>query len=177
MPRYVAFLRAINVGARRMKMDALRDLFVALGLDDAETFIASGNVIFSSRKSAKTLEPAIEKHLLSALGFEVVTFVRTIEEIEAVADGGPLASVASDETTTHVGFLRNAPEPETCQKLADMSGEADRLVVEGRELFWLVRGKLMDSKLTGAKIEKVVGPTTFRNVTMLRRLVAKCSSA
>ena len=48
MPRYVAFLRAINVGGHIVKMDQLRKLFTQLGLTDVETFIASGNVLFTS---------------------------------------------------------------------------------------------------------------------------------
>ena len=50
MIRYVAFLRAINVGGHVVKMDALRKLFVHAGLSDVETFIASGNVVFSSSR-------------------------------------------------------------------------------------------------------------------------------
>ena len=46
--RYVAFLRAINVGGRVVKMDDLRRHFVSMGLSDVQTFIASGNVIFES---------------------------------------------------------------------------------------------------------------------------------
>ena len=52
MPRYVAFLRAVNVGGRLVKMDELRGLFGEAGLRDVETFIASGNVIFSTTATA-----------------------------------------------------------------------------------------------------------------------------
>ena len=59
--KYAAFLRAINVGGHIVKMDRLRTLFEAAGFRGAETFIASGNVVFeSSRKSAADLERAIE---------------------------------------------------------------------------------------------------------------------
>ena len=69
MPKYVAFLRAINVGGHTVKMEHLRILFEELGFENVETFIASGNVIFDSKtKSTKTLETKIEKHLRQALG-------------------------------------------------------------------------------------------------------------
>jgi uncharacterized protein (DUF1697 family) len=69
-----AFLRAINVGGHIVKMDRLRALFESAGFRGAETFIASGNVVFeSSRKSAGDLERAIETHLKKALGYPVAT--------------------------------------------------------------------------------------------------------
>jgi uncharacterized protein (DUF1697 family) len=72
MPRYVAFLRAINVGGHIVKMDALRRHFASLGFDDVETFIASGNVIFQSRSTAAAaLERRIEACLEERLGYEV----------------------------------------------------------------------------------------------------------
>ncbi len=70
MPKYVAFLRAINVGGHTVKMDYLRGLFEAIGSRNVETFIASGNVIFDSKsKNAPALERRIEKHLEETLGY------------------------------------------------------------------------------------------------------------
>ena len=61
MARYVAFLRAVNVGGRIVKMDELRGLFTEVGLSEVETFIASGNVIFSTNaKAMPALEQTIE---------------------------------------------------------------------------------------------------------------------
>src|SRR5437763_14108679 len=75
MPKYIAFLRAINVGGHTVKMAHLRHLFEALGFAKVETFIASGNVVFdSSSRSTRTLEKKIERHLKETLGYEVVTF-------------------------------------------------------------------------------------------------------
>src|SRR6185369_8391120 len=63
MPKYVAFLRAINVGGHVVKMDQLRALFEALGFANVETFIASGNVIFDSKsKNVAALERKIDRH-------------------------------------------------------------------------------------------------------------------
>ena len=75
MPKYVAFLRAINVGGHTVKMDHLRSLLESLGLENVETFIASGNVIFDSKtKNAELLERKIAKHLKEMLGYEVASF-------------------------------------------------------------------------------------------------------
>src|SRR5207344_913474 len=86
MPKLVAFLRAINVGGHTVGMAALRAEFEALGLKDVETFIASGNVIFTAPpENRAALEQKIERHLHGALGYEVKTFVRTELEVAAVA--------------------------------------------------------------------------------------------
>ena len=77
MTRYVAFLRAINVGGHIVKMETLRDLFTAHGLAKVETFIASGNVIFESKAAAdKKLELARERLKLEREKFEI-TVVRS----------------------------------------------------------------------------------------------------
>lgn len=176
--RYVAFLRAINVGGRRVKMDTLTTLFDDLGVDEVRTFIASGNVIFSSRGAVKTLEAAIEQQLRDCLGYEVATFVRTAAEVADLAEREPFGDRSgAEKTTLQIGFLREAPNAATRRQVRELAGEVDDLAIEGRELFWLVRGGFSDSKLAGAKVEKVVGPMTLRNVTMLRRLVAKYPTA
>ena len=78
MTLYIAFLRAINVGGRTVKMDRLRGLFEQVGYADVETFIASGNVIFRSpAEDTQALERQIEAHLAASLGYEVAAFVRT----------------------------------------------------------------------------------------------------
>jgi len=75
--RYIAFLRVINLGNRRIKMDRLRGDFAALKFDEVKAFIASGNVLFSSpQPDAAKLETAGETHLLKTLAFTVVTDIR-----------------------------------------------------------------------------------------------------
>src|SRR5882724_3214175 len=92
MPKYVAFLRAINVGGHTVKMDYLRSLFEGVGFASVETFIASGNVIFVSKSRNTTLlERKVEKHLREILGYEVRTFVRATSELAVVANYKPFS--------------------------------------------------------------------------------------
>ena len=92
MPKYVAFLRAINVGGHTVKMDYLRSLFEGIGFASVETFIASGNVIFDSKaKNTKTLEQKIERHLLAELGYAVTTFIRATSELTEIVDHDPFS--------------------------------------------------------------------------------------
>ena len=91
MFRFIAFLRAINVGrGRTVKMQSLRQVFESLGLSRVATFIASGNVIFeATTRDTKTLERKIEKRLREALGYEVPTFIRREAELAKIANYRP----------------------------------------------------------------------------------------
>ena len=78
MERYVAFLRGMNLGKRRIKNEELRAEFEALGFEDVATFRASGNVIFAApRQSEGALTKTIERGLGEALGYEVPVFLRS----------------------------------------------------------------------------------------------------
>ena len=107
MPRFMAFLRAINVGGHTVTMAELRRLFEALGFKSVETFIASGNVIFESRSTdVGAMEQRIEDHLLKSLGYEVKTFIRTEAEVAAIVRYKPFTeSQVRDAGAFCVGFL------------------------------------------------------------------------
>jgi uncharacterized protein (DUF1697 family) len=90
MPRYVALLRAVNVGGRTIKMDRLRAIFEELPFKNVETFIASGNVLFdSTARDVAALERKIERHLEAKLGIEVGTYLRALDELPGVASNHP----------------------------------------------------------------------------------------
>src|SRR5438045_4946943 len=104
MTRYIAFLRAINVGGHTVKMDSLRKLFEELEFANVETFIASGNVIFeAAAENAQALERQIEGHLKQSLGYNVATFIRSASELAAVAQYQPFPD--ADGGTVYVAFL------------------------------------------------------------------------
>jgi uncharacterized protein (DUF1697 family) len=112
MHHYIAFLRGINLGKRRIKMDDLRVLFEQMKFTGVETFIASGNVIFAS-KSGDTgkLENKIQVHLKKSLGYEVDTFVRSRAEVAAIAAHRPFIAADLDHPnhTVHAGFFSEPP--------------------------------------------------------------------
>jgi uncharacterized protein (DUF1697 family) len=177
MPLHVAFLRAINVGGRVVKMDKLRALFEALGFSNVATFIASGNVIFQSPiKKTQTLEATIDAHLLESLGYTVGSFIRSPAELAAIVSHRPfsIADLAAEGNSLHIGFLAAAPDAHARKKLRALRTEVDEFHVNGREFYWLCRIKVNESKITGKMIEKALGmPSTMRNVTTVKKLAAK----
>src|SRR5687768_9945680 len=109
MARYVAFLRAINVGGRYVKMEELKRHFVEMGLEEVSTFIASGNVIFESRaRDVPALERKIEQALKEGLGYPVATFIRSTQELAAVAEHDPFPDCP--DAGVYVAFLHDAPD-------------------------------------------------------------------
>jgi uncharacterized protein (DUF1697 family) len=170
--RYVAFLRAINVGGHVVKMADLRQQFLALGLDDAETFIASGNVIFSSRASAPTLERRIEKQLHKGFGYEVATFLRTDAEVMAVAGYEPFTRKQIDGCRSlNVAFLNEPLDQRGHAALMGLRSDVDDFHVNARELYWLCQVGQGDSKFSNVALEKLVGRrSTFRGLNTVRRL-------
>ena len=174
MARHIAFLRAINVGGHhKIPMVDLRTMFEAMNLKQVETFIASGNVIFESPKSGSELEALIEQALLKGLGYEVRTFVRSDDELAAVARELPFPVAESDgEATVYVGFLSAPPDAAAKQTLAALQTDIDALQVQGRELYWLRRSR--ESELENGRLEKALkAKATFRNLNTVTKLVAK----
>jgi len=171
--RRIAFLRAINVGGRTVKMDRLRTLFEELALVDVSTFIASGNVVFEASGEAEALERRIEEHLERSLGFPVATFLRSPEELAAVASARPFPD-ARETDTLYVAFLKEAPPEEARERVMALRTEVDDFRVAGREVYWSCRVSSMDSPFSGAVLERTLGaPATMRNANTVRRLAAK----
>ena len=179
--RYVAFLRAINVGGRRVKMAHLRTLFEALGFFDVTTFIASGNVIFDSpAEDTRKLEQRIEDHLRESLGYEVATFVRSGSELVDVAGYEPFvpSDLNVEGNSLYIAFLQASPTFEAEQKLMAFRSEVDDFRVNGREVYWLCRKKMSESVFSGALLEKTVEmPATIRNATTVQKVAAKYSAS
>lgn len=174
MPRFIAFLRAINVGGRVVAMAALRKHFQAMGLEEVETFIASGNVLFTSAKKEPALRTLIERSLAKELGFEVATLLRTTDEVQSLAASKILAKARTSVPTTVVGFLHGPLSAAAAARLKAIETTVDRFTVEGRHIYWLCSVKQSESKLTLAKLEKAIGaPATFRGVNTVERLAAK----
>jgi uncharacterized protein (DUF1697 family) len=171
MPRYVALLRAINVGGRVVKMDRLRVVFEGLGFTNVETFIASGNVLFDSpARAAGALERRIEAGLREALGYEVETFIRTPAELAALAELEPFGA-AGEGRTINVTFFREPPPAPWVERLMSFRSDTDDFRVIGREAWWSCQGRTSDSAYGKAKPDKAVVSTT-RNLTTVRKLAA-----
>jgi uncharacterized protein (DUF1697 family) len=178
MTAYVALLRGINLGNRRVKMATLAATFEEMGFGAVSTFIASGNVLFESPPAdAGQLEEQIQHGLADSLGYTVDTFVRTRSEIAAVAAFRPFPDADMDNPahTVHAGFLKAPLGAEAAGQLEACRTDVDEFRVVGREFFWLCRIRTSDSKVWSSPAMRAVGirTSTMRNMTMLRKLAAQ----
>ena len=175
--RGIAFLRAVNVGGRVVKMDRLRKIFADAGFSNVETFIASGNVVFDMSASAKgpALEKKIEAMLREALGFDVAAMVRTGPELKAVAEHEPFTPAQLKRAfTVNVALLRLAPDGKAVKALEAAKQPTDTFHVHGRELYWLSTVGQGQSKTSNAVFEKKLGmQSTVRSITTIRKMAER----
>ncbi len=176
MSTRIAFLRAVNLGKRRVPMARLVAVCEGLGYGDVWTWINSGNAVFDTTGSRAAVEKAMERALEDELGFECTTFVRTPAQLRTTLDAVPFPVASGD--THFVTFLKKAPTAAQKKDLEALSGDFDTLVVQGSDVHWRMRGTSIESRLKGKDWERILGPlsSSSRNVTMLRKLVAKIES-
>jgi len=179
MSRFIAFLRAINVGGHTVKMDDLRRLFESLGFSGVETFIASGNVVFeTTTKDATALEKRIEHELREALGYEVATFIRTDAELAGIANYRPFRpSELEAAAALNIAFLAERLDDKSKKKLMALKTDIDDFHIHGREIYWLCRKKQSESTFSNAVLEKTLGrPSTLRGANTIQKMAAKYSA-
>jgi uncharacterized protein (DUF1697 family) len=175
--RVAALLRGVNLGAhKRIAMPALRELVEGLGHRDVETYLQSGNVVFTPATRARSgLADGLEKAIADATGHEVPVLVRTGAELAAVLEANPYP--VDDPTRVVVAFLGEVVEVGGLG-LGDLSKYApDDLTQIGRELYISVpngqgRSKLMEA-LTKRRMPTVVTVRNWRTVAALAELTSE----
>jgi uncharacterized protein (DUF1697 family) len=171
--RLIVLLRGVNLASRnRIAMPKLREAIKEAGYEDVATYVQSGNVVLSSRKSAKRVRSEVERLLADRFGLDVDVLVRTRAELAAVVERNPLRKVAKNEKHYQVTFLEKAPTREVLRKLEGVATAKERVVHVGRELYaWHPDGAAR-SKLWALMAGKGLGVTaTARNWTTVRKLL------
>ena len=120
--RYIAFLRAVNVGGRKVEMAKLRKAVEDAGFEEVATYIASGNLFFdSSLRSKAKIVDALEAAMRDGFGFEVPVALRTVPELEAVVDSNPFEGWSKSDdhrllVNFHMGKVPKLEVPSTSPK-------------------------------------------------------------
>lgn len=173
MTRAFAFLRGINVGNRRPKKDALIAAVAGPGLDDVSTYQASGNLSFTTEVESAELETMLEARLETALGYGVICFVRTLDELVRLVDELP---PLSDDEKHQVIFYKSDPGAEVRSALDATAGPDDTLRARERETIWTHAGGMLDSPLQIMSPPAGWPVTTVRTAGTIERLVTKFAS-
>lgn len=177
MSTRIAFLRAVNVGRRRVPMARVVETFDDAGLAGAWTYGNTGNVVFEATGPRADLERTLEHALEQTFGFELTTFVRTATELREAVATEPFAVSPGD--TYFLTFLKSTLTAAERRALEGLTNDFDTLVVAGRTVHWLMHGKSTQTQVRTRHWERAVGrqQTTSRNISLLRRLVRKIESS
>lgn len=175
MITYVAFLRGINVGGRKIiKMEDLSRMFVSMGFRNVKTYIQSGNVIFETAEiNSNVLTKKIEKELHKSLGYEVRVFLRTILEVEDIVQHNPFKGMAANANVgMYVTFLSEEPKSKPELPLVSPQKDVEVFRIRKREAFILCRKIKGRSGFPNNFIEKELGmPATTRNWTTISKII------
>ena len=177
MTRYVALLRAVNVGGTVVRMEALRGHLESLGLTSVTTLLQSGNVVFqATQTTSRALEELLERTTASALGVETTYFVRSAAEWGRLAAANPFREEAErDPAHLHVSVLKTAPPDGSWARLEAAIVGRERVRAGDRAAYIVYPDGSGTSKFTLGVIERTLGTRgTNRNwntVTKLARLV------
>lgn len=174
--QHAAFLGGINLGRRRLSNDELRAAFERIGLPGASTFRASGNVAFSGAGAGdEELERQIEDGLRGELGWEVPAWVRSAGEVHAIAAREPFSASELAQTAgrVQVCLLKRPPAAAAREEALALGREEDRLMLEGRELYWLPRSGVSDSPLDTVALRGLLGAMTVRTLGTVSQFAAR----
>ncbi|KGN38644.1 DUF1697 domain-containing protein [Knoellia subterranea] len=179
MPRHFAFLRAVNVGGRYVKMAELRSCLETAGFTDVETHIQTGNVaLTSTMRSQGKVEAAIEECLGEWAGFEIPTMVRSPDEfadlVAAVESTPPLLSPTARR---YVAFAKGTVSKDAEAALTAYRDTSERSCLVGRDVLLEIDLDFNVSKLAGARLERLAGtPLTARDLKVVRAIDEKWST-
>ena len=169
MAAFVALLRAVNVGGTgKLPMSDLKAMCEDLGFAAVRTFIASGNVVFTSRKSEAAIKAGLEKQLAAYAGKPVGVLVRSAAEMAQVLADNPFPDAAPNRTMAL--FLDRTPPADT---LAGLRGRRDEQVALGRREIYIHYGAGMGTSKLIVPAAKTGTARNMNTVAALAKMAAE----
>jgi uncharacterized protein (DUF1697 family) len=178
VPRYIAFLRAVNITGRFVKMELVRKTLEASGFDPVETHIQSGNLLVGSpMRSIAKVETAVGEAVAGVAGFAVVAIVRTPAQLRAAleaADGIPRSF--GDDGRRYLVFCAAPVAADAAATLNGWQEPGECAYVLGSDVVMELGLASHQVKLTNARIERLTGAAcTTRDLKVVRNLVERWS--
>ncbi len=168
MARYVALLRAVNVGGRSIPMSKLRAAAEKAGFVGVESYIQSGNLLLSSPGGQETVSARLEKVIRDTFGIGVTVIVRSAAAWKFYLKN-PFPGAESNRVV--IGLSRRSPRREAAVELEAKGESGERVLLIGDALWFHYPQGQGRSKLTPARVDKAAGsPTTARNLNTVRKL-------
>jgi uncharacterized protein (DUF1697 family) len=169
----IAMLRGVNVGGhQKLNMAALKTLCTGLGLQDVQTYIQSGNIVFRA-DGGEALAHRLEDGIERSFGFRPAVVIRTAAELRKVIAKNPFADRAGiDPSRLLVVFLANAPARQAKEQVLALRCEPEELRMHGRELYIYYPDGMARPKIPLVRIEKLLRcASTGRNWNTVNKLL------
>lgn len=175
--RYFLFLRAINVGGRRVTNDQLIGPLLTLSSDVA-AYQAAGNLTLRSNLAPAELSSQARGVLENSLGIDIPIFVRTEEALRPVVEANVYShsELAKTAGKVQIGFLDGEPTQAAWSAAMDLVPTEDSVRIVGEHWFWLPEQDISESSLPVSRFEQTIGPTTLRTLGTVDRFLAKYSN-
>lgn len=179
MPTWIAFQRAVNVGARKYPMAELRSVLEAAGYGDVATHIQTGNLrITSPVRSQAKIEAELEQLFEADRGFEVATIAFTPAELVQIAtDADEIGAQHPAGFAQYVELLRRPPAADDVALIEGQNHPGQRAVVRGRAVHLLFDIPYHEAKGPSAAVKRALGVSTNRNAKVIRTLAEKWGQA
>lgn len=175
---YIALLRGVNVGGHnKIKMAELRRELAAIGLTQVQTYIQSGNILFTSDDSSSNIRQQVKDCIHHKFGVDAAVVLRTAEEWAQILQDCPYRDqpLAVGETI-YVALFSEPPSSAALEQWEGVAPDKDECVVHGREVYLLLRQSIVDSKRAQG-LQKLCREVTTRNWNTMQKLGAMASEA
>jgi uncharacterized protein (DUF1697 family) len=171
MATWIALLRGIGGGIRPLPMRDLATALEAIGLKNVRTYIQSGNVIFSSAKSAARLAGEIERCIEKNFGFHSKTFVLSVGELQRAAAGNPFPQADQAPQALHLFFLAKPAKAAQLDAMDELKAKSEQFELTNKVFYFYAPKGFGISKL-GAKVGRLLGvDVTARNWRTVGKLL------
>jgi uncharacterized protein (DUF1697 family) len=169
MPTLIALLRGVNVGGHgKVPMPRLREVLEDAGYQDVQTYVQSGNIVLSTRRSAESLAKDMRGLVKAEFGVDTPVIVRTRDQIAKVVEKNPLADVADVPKLYQVTFYDEKVPKDLVAKLDGLRAGDEQLVADGRELYvWHPDGAARSKLWNGIAAAKLGTSRNWNTVTKL----------
>jgi uncharacterized protein (DUF1697 family) len=175
MPVLISMLRGVNVGAHnRIKMDDLRAVYTSLKLENPQTYVQSGNIIFRTKeKNLPQLSKKIQDAFEKKFKFRPDVILRTVDEFRSAIDASPFADRPDLEAgKILVSFLAAPPPKEVHAAFDRFRDYPEQVHLKGSELYIYFPNGAGKSKLPWSSLEKLLKVTgTARNLNSVTKIL------
>lgn len=170
MPKYVALLRGVNIGGRTVKSADLKACFIHAGFANAQTVLATGNVVLESNKTAENLKLDIEKFLLETFDFPIKNCVISSSTLEKIIKNYPFSSAETDYHR-YVIFMDSSFEIDS----SNLDKNLEAVKSGDGVIYWRVlKGRTLDSDFAKSLAKHSNSHfSTTRNLNTLEKIITK----